>query len=153
MTGDPKVIAALEAAYPLEAHMHLQYRKDRGNVKFKGLKKLRSKLGEFGDDTHDWMNKVQERILFLGGDDAYQIPPLTSPNTLTAVFQNELALEMAAIQSYEALIAIATGVDATTVHKFQHYQMYHEQHAEWLERQLNLMLAVGGEEEYIQEKI
>jgi bacterioferritin (cytochrome b1) len=152
MTGNPEVIVALQAALAAEAHLNLQYRKDWRNVVFAGANKLGGKLLDFGDDTHRWVKKITDRILLLDGEDSYSIPAITSQPTLTDTLDNELDLEMAIISAYEKLIATATGVDATTVHKFQHYQMYHEKHVAWLEKQLRLIASMG-EADYIGEKL
>ena len=154
MTGNPEVIQALQAALPLEAHLNIQYRHDWRVVKYWGVKKIACELKDFGKDAHCWMKKVADRILFLGGNTNYTVGEISEEKSLTEILQAELALEMAIIAPYEQAIQTAMkALDDTTRNVFEHLLKWHEQHVGWLEQQLRLIDAVGGEAEYIAEKL
>ena len=153
MKGNSEVIETLAAALPLEAHLNLQYRRDWRNLKFRGLKKLARKVRGLGSDAHDWMKQVDDRLLFLGGDDAYEIPAITDQPTVTAMFENELALEMAKLAPYEANIQICMkAFDDGSRNLFEHLVKWTQKHVAWLETQLSLIKYLG-ESEYLAEKL
>jgi bacterioferritin len=151
--GDPKVIAVLHDALIYEAHMNLQYRLDQRLLKFMGAKKVASKFHAFGDDAHSWMGMLTKQILFLGGDAAYQIPPITSPSTLTDLLQDALALEMATVQPFEQAIEICRLAFSDAERNiFEHLRKWENRHIGWLMTQLNLIGGIG-ESEYLAEKL
>jgi bacterioferritin len=154
MNGKPQVIQALLAALAQEAHLNMQYRHDWRVAKFMGVKKIAGRLHDFGGDAHEWMKKVSDRILFLGGDTSYAIAPVTDQATLTEIFQSELASEMAIVQPYEqAILTAMQALDDTSRNLFEHLLKWHQKHVGWLEQQLRLITALGGEAEYIAEKL
>ena len=154
MTGNPEVIKALQAALALEAHLNIQYRHDWRIVKFMGVKKVAKKLKGLGTGAHCFMKKVADRILFLGGDTNYTVGEIVDQRSLTAILQNELALEMAIVQPYEAAVQTAMkAFDDTTRNLFEHLLKWHQEQIGWLEQQLRLIETVGGEAEYIAEKL
>jgi bacterioferritin len=154
MIGNPEVIQALQAALAQEAHLNIQYRHDWRLVAFWGIKKTAKKMHCFGGDAHDWMRKVADRILILGGETNYSVGDIVDQSTLTEVFQNELRLEMEILQPYEMAIQTAMrAFDDATRNLFEHLIKWHQQHVGWLEQQLRLIDAVGGEGEYVAEKL
>lgn len=154
MKGSPEVIKALQAALAQEAHLNIQYRHDWRIVKFKGVKKVACKIKELGTGAHCFMKKVADRTLFLGGDTNYTLAPITDQASLTAIFQNELKLEMAIVEPYEQAVQTAMkALDDTTRNLFEHLLKWHQQHIGWLEQQLQVIEDVGGEGEYIAEKL
>ena len=154
MTGNPQVIATLQSALAAEARLNIQYRHDWRLVKFMGVRKVSCKLHGMGSDAHEWMKKIYDRILFLGGDIGYTMGPITDQLTLTAIFQNELALEMAIVAPYEQNIQTAMAAfDDATRNLYEHLLKWHQKHIGWLEQQLRLIQIVGGEDEYIAEKM
>lgn len=154
MTGNPEVIQALQAALVAEAHLNIQYRHDWRVVKFMGVKKTARKIHALGNDAHCFMKKVADRILFLGGDTAYSVGQITDQPTLLAIFQNELMLEMAIVQPYEAAVQTAMkAFDDTTRNLFEHLLKWHQDSIAWLEQQIRLIGILGGEAEYIAEKL
>jgi len=154
MTGNPAVIQTLQAALVAEAHLNIQYRHDWRIVKFMGVKKVAHKLHGMGSDAHCWMKKVADRVLFLGGDSSYTVGAITDQPNLTAIFSNELALEMAIVQPYElAVHAAVKALDDTSRNLFEHLLKWHEHHVGWLEQQLRLIQMLGSEAEYIAEKL
>jgi bacterioferritin (cytochrome b1) len=151
MKGSPEVIRSLVAALPLEAHLNIQYRHDWRVVKYMGVKTTAKHLHGLGSDAHAFMKKVADRTLFLGGDTAYSMAPVTNQATLTEIFANELALEMAIIVPYEQAIQVCMkALDDTSRNLFEHLLKWHQQSIGWIEQQQRRMAAMGGEAEYIQ---
>ncbi len=154
MKGSPEVIKTLQAALAQEAHLNVQYRHDWRIVKFMGVKKVACKIKDLGDDAHCFMKKVADQVLFLGGGTSYSMGPITDQPSLTAVFENQLKLEMAIIEPYEQAVQTAMqALDDTTRNLFEHLLKWHQEHVGWLEQQLQLIQTVGGEAEYIAEKL
>lgn len=154
MTGNPEVIKALQAALALEAHLNIQYRHDWRVVKFMGVKKVSHKIKCLGTGAHCFMKKVEDRILYLGGATGYTLSGVTDQASLTAILQNELQLELAIVQPYEqAVRASMEALDDTTRNLFEHLLKWHQEHVGWLEQQLRLIQVLGGEAEYIAEKL
>lgn len=154
MNGNPEVIGTLQSALASEAHLNLQYRHDWRIVKFMGVKKTSKKIDGLGSDAHRFMKKVADRVLFLGGDTTYQVAAIVDQSTLTDIFRSELTLEMAIIQPYEAAVQIAMkALDDTTRNLFEHLLKWHQDHVAWLEQQLRLISMLGGEAEYIAERL
>lgn len=153
MKGNPEVIAALEKACAAEAHLNLQYRQDWRSLKFVGVRKVARVTRAFGDDAHEFLKKVTDRLLFLGGKPGYSIPPITEVGTFTEVLQNELALELGIVTPYEQAVQTAMrALDDTTRNLFEHLLKWHQEHIAWLEQQLRLVTALT-ESGYIAEKI
>ena len=157
MTGSPEVISALQSACIFEAHLNLQYRLDWRTVKNTGVKKIGKTLHKFGSDAHNWLVLVTDRCEFLDGDPSYTIPSVTKRATLTEMFENELALEMAILMPYEKAIQTAMrAFDDASRNLFEHLIKWHQKHVMWLEIQLGLIGGLAndsGESRYIAEKL
>ena len=160
MTGNPNVITALQAALPLEAFLNLQYRHDWRELKAMGLGKLAGYVHDFGSDAHRWMKKVTDRLLFFEAAAEYGIPSIKQSTTVTAMFENQLALEMEIIAPYEQNVQTCmNALDDTTRNLFEHLLKWHQTgkkkqvgHVLWLEQQLRLIKSFG-ESEYLSEKM
>lgn len=154
MNGNAKVIAALQAALALEAHLNIQYRHDWRVIKFQGVKKVASGVKDLGCAAHRFMKKVADRILYLGGGTSYTVGAITDQQTLTEILQNELSLEMAIVAPYEQAVQTSMqALDDTTRNLFEHLLKWHQQNIAWLEQQIRLIETLGGEAEYIAEKL
>jgi bacterioferritin (cytochrome b1) len=157
LVGKPEVLRALESAVASEAHLNAQYRVDWRAAKFMGLRKVKGWLHKFGGHAHQWLKKVTDRTLLLGGSIAYEMEAIAEPDTLTALLQNELDLEMAIVGPYEAAIGVcAKALDDTSRNLFEHLLKWHQKHIGWLEQQLTLIDGLAkdtGESRYISEKI
>lgn len=152
-TGDPKVIVTMRNAQVFEAQLNLQYRLDERLLKFMGTKKLANKFASFGDDAHEWLSAVTKQVLFLGGDAGYKVPPITSPDTVTDVISEALALEMATVEPYEQAIEIArVAFDDASRNLFEHLRKWHNGHILWLSQQLRLIDGLT-EPNYIAQKL
>lgn len=154
MIGNPDVVRALQAAAALEAQLNLQYRLDWRVLKFNGLRGLTGLFHGFGDDAHDWLTRVTDRIMFLGGDPSYAMTEaITRSPNITEMLRRELALEMAIVQPYEQAVQIATqALDDTTRNLFEHLLKWHERHVGRLEQMLRLIDALT-EEGFLAEQI
>ncbi len=151
--GDAAVIKTLQEALPREASMNLQMRHDWRSLKFRGLKKLAKHFHKLGTHAHDWMKAVDDRLLFLGGEDGYSIPPIIEPATVTAMMQNALDMLLAKIAPYEDNIQIAMNAkDDTTRNLFEHLLKWSEKDVAWLQTQLSLIEALS-EPVYLAEKL
>lgn len=158
LDGSPEVITALQAVLAAEAHLNIQYRRDWRRVKVWGFKKVAAKLKDLGDNTHDFMKILQDRLSVLGGGDAeYTIGAINAPPSLTAVFQGELQLEQQLIDLGRTAIRVSvTNGDEATAEKMRHIEERHEDAAIWLEQQLNLIDGFeedSGEARYGAEKL
>ena len=153
MIGNPQVLATLTAAMAREAHLNLQYRLDARLLRFLGVKKTARKVYKLGDDAHDFLKAVTDRLLFLNGDPSYGIAAVTEQKTVTALLQNEMALEAAIVAPYEQAVQVAqNALDDTTRNLFEHLLKWHEQNMLWINTQLTLIANIG-EAEYIAEKL
>jgi len=153
ITGNPDVLVALQLAVSAEVHLNAQYRADWRLAKFLGVKKTAKKLHSFGDDAHCWAKKVSDRLLFLGGKLNYPVSGIMESETLTAMFENELSLELAIVAPYEQTIQTAMkALDDTTRNLIEHLLKWHQSHVGWLAQQLSLIEAMD-EAEYIAEKL
>jgi bacterioferritin len=157
MQGSPDVIRTLQAAMAAEGHLNLQYRFDWRAVRFMGGKKIAKVLKRYGHDTHCFLRKVTDRLLFLDGDVGYELAAVQKFGTLTEVLKTELALELAIVKPYEEAVQIAMkALDDTTRNLFEHLLKWHEQHVAWLEQQLALIEGFQentGEARYLAEKL
>jgi bacterioferritin len=153
MKSSPEVIKVLEAGADAEARLNLQCRLDQRSLKFMGLKKLAGKARHFGDDAHFFLKKLTDRILLLGGSPAYNAGEILEQSTVTALFQNELALETGIVAPYEEAVQVAMkALDDASRNLFEHLLKWHEAHIGWLECQLRLIEGMG-EATYISTKL
>ena len=140
MNGSSQVKVALAAALAAEAHLNIQYRKDWRSVKFLGARKVARVLKDFGDDVHGWQKAVNDRLLFLGGEPAFDVGSITIQTSLEDTFKNELALEMAIVTPYEkAIQTCMAALDDTSRNLFEHLLKWHQKHVAWLEQQIALI--------------
>lgn len=153
MKGNADVIATLSAGLAKERHLNIQLRQDRMSLKFMGAKKTAKHIDRFADDTHKFYSVLTKRILFLEGDPSTAIAATVEMDSLTAVLQNLLSLEMAIVTPYEQAIQIAMkAFDDTTRNLFEHLLKWHEAHVGWLETQLALIKRLG-ENDYLSEQM
>ena len=158
MKGDPKVIAALQAAIPMELALSAQYKLDARNLKHLGLKKLGCKLAYFAKDCDRFVGKLADRLLYF--DVAPQYSVTLNANTadgLTAMFQAACDAEAELVTAYnESALAAMNAKDDNTRNLFEHLIKFHEQnhtgekggaHIEWLEEKL-AQIALYGEKEF-----
>jgi bacterioferritin len=157
MKGSPKVIAVLQAALPMEATLNEQYRNDEALLRFWHLKKLPGKIDKFGDDAHQYRRMIGKRLLRISGDEPataqFSIGPVKCPTSVTAMFSDDLASELAICTAYEDNVAICTAEkDDDSRNLFEHLIKWHHDSVAWLEAQLRLIKSLG-EQEYLAEKL
>jgi len=153
MKGNAEVLKSLQMAAPLEAQLNLQCRLDLRSLKNMGLKSVAAHVKKLGDNAHDYLKEVSKRILFLEGNPSYSVGAITEQTSVTALFQNELKLQMAAVQPYEqAVQTAAKAMDDTTRNLFEHLLKWHQHDIGWLEIQLRQIEGLG-EKAYIEAKI
>lgn len=153
MQGSSLVIDTLKSAAAAEAQLNLQSSLYTRKLKYLGVGKVAKKVCEIGDNTHWYLKKVTDRILFLEGDLTYTLPPIADADTLTQILLNLQSLETALIKPYEEAVQTAMAAfDDTTRNMFEHLLKWHQKELGWLEQQLSLIEKLG-EDEYIAEKL
>jgi bacterioferritin len=87
-----------------------------------------------------------ERLLFLGATPSIGREALTIGANVKKQVENDLALELGAVRSYNDAIRIAREAgDNRSRELFEHNLKDEEEHVDWLEAQLHLISEVGYE--------
>lgn len=156
--GSAEVIKGLQAAIASEAHLNEQYRSDHDSLKHAGVKKAAAKVKDFAHAAHLWRSAVRKRLLFLTSDDkgvqagvtAFSMPAVADPPTITALFEGELAENKAICAQYEKNIETARAAfDDKTRNLYEHLVKWHQQHVDWIEKQLRAIAGyANGESDY-----
>ena len=158
MQGNVTVVQTLRAALPAEAHLNLQYRMDARLAKFQGYKKIAKKFSRFGDDTHYFLKRVTEQLLFLSGDGGeptteYTMPGIAEPPTVPAMFDAALAAERSICMAYENAIPVCVAaLDDETRNLYEHLVKWHHDIVRWLEKQQRVIAEIGVTN-YLSEKL
>lgn len=147
MTGNPKVIAALNEALREELMAINQYFMHAEMCENWHFDKLGSHIKKESIDEMRHAEALMERILFLDGT-----PNLTEPMTLNiganvkAMLENDLKLEIEAVAMYNRLVKLARDEgDNGSRELFERLLKDEEGHVDWLEAQVNLIREVGYE--------
>src|SRR5579863_9175801 len=150
MKGNATVIANLLDAAAGEAHIALQLRLDAQVLKAFGTKSLGSKLKGMASTAHDILHGKPEgivwRLLSFGVEAQYDAGTATAGKPVIAILKNAMALISDLTQKYEGYAKQAWDAsDDETRNNYEHYIKRHHQSILWLERQLALITALGGE--------
>jgi bacterioferritin len=87
-----------------------------------------------------------ERIILLESTPSMQLEPLTIGASVRQQLENDLALEVGAIASYNEAIRIAQEAgDNVSRALFEHNLKDEDGHADWLQAQLHLISEIGYE--------
>jgi bacterioferritin len=147
MTGDPEIIELLNEVLTAELTAINQYfvhAKMCGNWGFERLAK--HNYDESIDEMRD-AEKVIERILYLEGlPNLQRLGTVRVGENVREQFELDLDLERAAIERYNRGVALAGGKgDNGTRDLLEELLEGEEDHADWLESQLELIRQVGTE--------
>ena len=147
MQGDPEIIEALNDVLTAELTAINQYFIHAKMCDNWGFDHLAEKIrGQSIDEMKD-AESVIERILYLEGvPNLQRLNPVRVGETVPEQLTVDLALEREAIDRYNAGIALAVAKgDNGTRELFEEELTGEEEHADWLESQLNLIEQVGVE--------
>jgi bacterioferritin len=146
MKGNPKILQELNKALREELtainqyFVHAEMCENWGYHKLSGYIKKQS----IGEMKH--AEALLERILFLEGSPAMEPMKLTLGDTVKQMVQNDLKLELSAIQQYNQAVRIATEMGDNGSRDLLVVLLKDEEdHADWLEAQLHQMEEMGYE--------
>jgi bacterioferritin len=146
MKGNPKVLAELNKALREELTAINQYFLHAEMCENWGYHKLSDfiKKQSIGEMKH--AEKLMERILFLDGTPSMQPLDVKIGNTVKAMIENDLALEVGAVKQYNDAVAIATAEgDNGSRDLFVILLKDEEDHVDFLEAQLHQIKELGYE--------
>jgi len=147
MRGNEKVIQVLNKALKEELTAINQYFVHAEMCENWGYKKLADYIKKQSIDEMKHAEALVERILFLEGrPNMAEILPLTIGENVKAQLENDLALETAAVASYnEAMRICMEAGDNGSRELFNKLLHDEEGHADWLETQLGMIKDIGIE--------
>ena len=147
MRGDPEIIEMLNEVLTAELTAINQYYIHAKMCENWGYEKLAEHHRHESIDEMKDADRVIERILDLGGTHNMQrLFPVRVGETVPEQLQLDLDLELEAIERYNRAIALAVEkADNATRHLLEEQLTDEEEHASWLESQLELIRQVGLE--------
>jgi bacterioferritin len=147
MQGSPRVIEMLNDILTAELTAVNQYFIHSRMCDNWGLDGLAAKFREESIDEMRDAEAIMDRILYLEGlPNMQRLNPISVGETVPEQFRADLALEVAAIDRYNAGIALAVSEgDNGTRELLEGHLTDEETHADWLEAQIGLIETVGLE--------
>jgi bacterioferritin len=147
MQGNPKVIAALNAALKEELTAISQYFIHAEMCENWKYEKLGKYIKKQSIDEMKHAEALIERILFLdGAPNLTELLSLTVGKTVKEQIASDLALELNAVAMYNKSIKLAREEeDNASAELFRKLLQDEEQHADWLEAQLHQIEELGYE--------
>jgi bacterioferritin len=146
MKGNPKVLQELNKALREELtainqyFVHAEMCENWGYHKLSGYIKKQS----IGEMKH--AEALLERILFLEGTPAMEPMKLTLGDTVRKMVENDLKLELSAVEQYNQAVRVATEhADNGSRDLLVVLLKDEEEHADWLEAQIHQMEEMGYE--------
>jgi len=146
MKGNPKVISELNKALREELTAINQYFLHAEMCENWGYNKLSAfiKKQSIGEMKH--AEVLIERILFLDGSPSMQPLQLTVGNSVKAMIESDLALEIGAVKQYNDAVAIATKEgDNGSRDLLVTLLKDEEDHVDFLDAQMHLIKEIGYE--------
>jgi bacterioferritin len=145
MRGDDEIIGLLNEVLTAELTAINQYFLHAKMCENWGYKRLGEFIKHESIDEMRHAERLTDRILFLEGIPNYQrYFPLRIGETVPEQFEADLAVEYAAISRLNAGIAKATEVgDHGTRELLAEILVAEEEHADWLETQLETIKQIG----------
>lgn len=145
MKGNPKVIAALNAALKAELTainqyiLHAEMRQDWGYDRLYGPTK-KTAIDEMKHAEH-----LIERMLFLEGQpNLSEVGKLNIGQNVKAQLENDLAMELEAVAMYNASVKLCSEAgDNKSRELFEEMLADEEGHVDWLETQLHQIGEIG----------
>jgi bacterioferritin len=154
MQGDPEIIEILNEVLTAELTAINQYFIHAKMCDNWGYDRLAEKHRHESIDEMKDADELIERILFLEGvPNMQRMNPVMVGETVKEQLELDLALEYAAIERYNRGIAVAVSKgDNGTRDLFSSRLQGEEDHADWIESQLELIRQVGLEN-YLSQQI
>ncbi|MGA2329654.1 MAG: bacterioferritin [Bryobacteraceae bacterium] len=145
MKGNTQVIAALNEALKAELTAISQYILHAEMCQNWGYERLHDHAKKQSIDEMKHAEHLVERILFLdGAPNLSELDRLTIGADVKAQLENDLALELGAVASYNANIKLcAEAGDNVSRELFEKLLADEEGHADWEETQLHQIAEVG----------
>ncbi len=145
MQGKPEIIEVLNEVLTAELTAINQYFIHAKMCDNWGYDRLASKIRDESIDEMKDADKVIDRILFLDGiPNMARYNPIRVGETVAEQFALDLELEYAAVERYNRAVAVAHEAnDNGTKELLEDLLVGEEHHADWLERQLQLIDQVG----------
>ena len=147
MKGNQQVIAQLNEALKAELTAICQYILHSEMCHNWGYHALGSYIKKQAIDEMKHAEGLVERILFLDGVPHLDVLPTPKiGQSVKAQLENDLAAELEAIAMYNGAVKLCTGVgDNGTREQFEKMVKDEEQHADWLETQIQTVADIGIE--------
>ena len=154
MRGDAKVLEILNDVLTAELTAINQYFIHSKMCENWGYRHLADYIRHESIDEMKHADIVIDRILFLEGvTNMQRLYPITVGETVPAQFQFDLQLEYAAVKRLNDGIAVCVTVgDNTSRALLEGILVSEEEHADWLEAQLELIRQVG-EQNYLAQQL
>ncbi len=145
MQGDPEITELLNEILTAELTAINQYFLDAKMLDNWGIERLAHHFRDASIDEMKDAERITDRILYLDGMPNYQrIGPLRIGETAMEKLNLALELEREAIERYNRGVALARDKgDNGTRHLLAELLVDEEEHADWLESQLDAAQAVG----------
>ena len=147
MQGDSGIIETLNDVLTAELTAINQYFIHAKMCANWGFKRLAEHIQEESIDEMKHADSIIERILFLDGvPNMQRLSPVRVGETVREQFELDLQVEVEAVKRFNAGIAQAVAVgDNATRHMLEEMLVSEEEHADWLETQLQAMTLVGDQ--------
>ena len=145
MHGDPEIIELLNEVLTAELTAINQYFLDAKMLDNWGIERLAHHFREASIDEMKDAERITDRILYLDGMPNYsRLGPVRTGETAVEKLQLALDLEREAIERYNRGVDTARSKgDNGTRQLLAELLVDEEEHADWLESQLDALAAVG----------
>jgi bacterioferritin len=146
MKGNPKVIKELNNALREELTAINQYFLHAEMCENWGYKKLADYIKKQSIDEMKHAEVLIERVLFLDGTPSMEPLKLTVGGNVREMIENDLALELGAVEQYNTAVQIATQEkDNGSRDLLVKLLKDEEEHVDWLEAQVHQIKEMGYE--------
>jgi bacterioferritin len=147
MQGDSRIIETLNDVLTAELTAINQYFIHAKMCANWGFKRLADHVQHESIDEMKHADSIIERILFLEGvPNMQRLLPVRVGETVREQFELDLQVEREAVKRFNAGIAQAVAVgDNATRQMLENMLVSEEEHADWLETQLQAMTLVGDQ--------
>jgi bacterioferritin len=154
MQGNPRIIETLNDVLTAELTAVNQYFIHAKMCQNWGYLRLAEHIRDESIDEMKHADSLIERILFLEGvPNMQRLYPVRVGETVREQFELDLQVEVEAVKRFNDGIALAVELgDNTTRHLLEGMLVSEEDHADWLETQLEAMRQVG-EQNYLAQQL
>ena len=154
MQGNPRIIETLNDVLTAELTAINQYFIHAKMCQNWGYSRLAEHIKDESIDEMKHADSIIERILFLEGvPNMQRLYPVKVGETVREQFELDLQVEYEAVKRFNDGVALAVEVgDNATRHMLEEMLVSEEDHADWLETQLEAMRQVG-EQNYLAQQL